>query len=233
MEKSNLPTLANLYEDNIEAAFKQDQFNLLMNQPPKTDWIKVNKYANNSNYIPIGIVETLLTKVFKSWYPEILREGTAFNGVYVTVRLHCLDYISNEWKQYDGIGAVELQVKAGSSPAQLENLNKNAIMMAFPMAKSYAIKDAAEHIGKLFGRDINRKDTMLFEADKSINIDTVSDRKEKSRITSYILSANNTAELMSIAIDDEARTFLLNKYNLLDVYESKFSLLSEIEMKNE
>jgi hypothetical protein len=37
--------------------------------------------------------------------------------------------------------------------------------MALPMAKSYAIKDACDHFGKLFGRDLNRK-TMGFEVDK-------------------------------------------------------------------
>jgi hypothetical protein len=35
-------------------------------------------------------------------------------------------------------------------------------MMAFTMAKSYAIKDACDHFGKLFGRDLNRKETMGF-----------------------------------------------------------------------
>lgn len=34
-------------------------------------------------------------------------------------------------------------------------------MKALPAAKSYAIKDACEHIGKLFGRDLNRTDTLV------------------------------------------------------------------------
>jgi hypothetical protein len=36
-------------------------------------------------------------------------------------------------------------------------------MMVLPMAKSYAIKDACDQFGKLFGRDLNRKETMGFE----------------------------------------------------------------------
>jgi hypothetical protein len=34
--------------------------------------------------------------------------------------------------------------------------------MALPSAKSYAIKDAAEHFGAIFGRDLNRKDIIQF-----------------------------------------------------------------------
>lgn len=174
-----LPTLAELYEDNIELAFKQDQFNQLVNVEPKKDWVKVNKYANNSKYVPIGVVETLLQKLFKKHRVEVLREGVMFNAVYVTVRLHYLNLINNEWDFHDGVGAVQLQTKSGSSPAELQNINNNAVMMALPMAKSYAIKDAAEHIGKLFGRDLNRKDVLELTPDASIKKDRVKERAIK------------------------------------------------------
>ena len=107
-----LPTLAELYDDNIELAFKQDQFNQLVNVEPKKDWVKVNKYANNSKYVPIGVVETLLQKLFKKHRVEVLREGVMFNAVYVTVRLHYLNLINNEWDFHDGVGAVQLQTKS-------------------------------------------------------------------------------------------------------------------------
>ena len=43
-------------------------------------------------------------------------------------------------------------------------MQTNAIQLALPSAKSYAIKDAAEHIGALFGRDIMRKETLSYTA---------------------------------------------------------------------
>lgn len=168
MKKVTLPTLAELYSDNIEVAFKKDQLNLLANTEPKQDWVKTNTYANNAKYIPIGIVETLLQKLFKEFKVEVLREGVMFNSVYVTVRLHYLHPVSNEWSYHDGVGAVQLQTKKGFSPAELQNINNNAVMMALPMAKSYALKDAAEHIGKIFGRDLNRKDVLEYTMDNSI-----------------------------------------------------------------
>jgi hypothetical protein len=207
-----LPTLADLYEDNIELAFKQDQFNQLVNVEPKKDWIKTNKYANNSKYIPIGIVETLLQKLFKQHRVEVIREGVMFNSVYVTVRLHYLNLINNEWTYHDGVGAVQLQTKSGSSPAELQNINNNAVMMALPMAKSYAIKDAAEHIGAIFGRDLNRKDVLELTPDNSIQKDRVKERAIKMIEAARTL---NDINILYNELPKEYHTLISEKENKL------------------
>lgn len=219
IKSGKLPTLAELYEDNLQIAFKQDQFNYLVNQEPKAEWIKENKYAGNSKYLPIGIVETLLQKIFKSYKIEVLREGVMFNAVYVTVRLHYLNLMNNEWTFNDGLGAVQLQTKQGTSPADLQNINNNAVMMALPMAKSYAIKDAAENIGKIFGRDINRKDVMAFSVDKSLSIQDKNDETEKQRAIDFINNATSQQQLKSMSNE------LLEKYDLLDIYDFKMQNL--------
>lgn len=215
MSERKLPTIAELYEDNIEVAFKNDQFNQLLNIEPKKDWVKVNKYAGNSNYLPIGIVETLMQKLFKKYKVEVLREGAMFNAVYVAVRVHYWDGIDNTWNFHDGVGAVQLQTKQGTSPADMQNINNNAVMMALPMAKSYAIKDACEHIGRLFGRDLNRKDTLAFEADKSMSIDSINDQKEYNRILIKIENSKSVDEL------NELPESVLEKYGLLETYYLK------------
>lgn len=220
LQKTNtLPTLNELYEANIEIAFKNDQFNLLVNQQPKKEWVKENKFAGNSKYIPIGIVETMLQRIFKKYRIEILREGTAFNGVYVVVRVHYLNLMNSEWDWHDGVGAVQLQTKAGASPAQLENINNNALMMAFPMAKSYAIKDAVEHIGKLFGRDLNRKDVLEYTT--SISINETADNKEKNRIENHIKNSKTIQELTDINLK------VVIHHGLKEYYENKLNELSK------
>ena len=40
--------------------------------------------------------------------------------------------------------------------------------MAFPLAKTVAIKDACDHFGDLFGANLNRRDTIAYTADASI-----------------------------------------------------------------
>jgi len=170
--KRELPVLADLYKaDDIATLFKTDQFNLLMNQAPEPKWIKENPYAGNSKYIPIGILETLLQRIFKEFRIEVMREGTMFNSVYVTIRLHYLNPVTGLWSYHDGVGSAQIQTAKGASAADLASINNNAVMMALPMAKSYAIKDACDHFGKLFGRDLNRKETMGFGVDKNLDPD--------------------------------------------------------------
>jgi hypothetical protein len=70
--------------------------------------------------------------------------------------------------QFDGIGAAQLQTKKDTSPADLQNINNGALSMAFPIAKTLAVKDAADHIGKLFGSDLNRKDTLEYKPDADL-----------------------------------------------------------------
>jgi hypothetical protein len=175
--KRELPLISEIYADSsLETLFKQDQFNLLMNQQPEPKWILTNAYAGNSKYIPIGIKETLLQRIFKEFRVEILREGTMFNAVYVTIRLHYLHPVTGEWSYHDGTGADQIQTKSGASAADLSSIGNNAVAMSLPKAVSFAISDASDHFGKLFGRDLNRKETMGFGVDK--NLDKEAEYKE-------------------------------------------------------
>ena len=158
---SNIPTLADLNKD-IQAAFKHDQLNTLLNQQPPQTWVKQNKFANNSLYLPIDKVEFLLTRIFQQWRCEVIDYKQLFNSVSCHIRLHYLNPITGEWSFHDGVGAADIQVKAGSSASELQNINRNATGMALPIAKSYALKDAAHHLGKLFGKDLNRADAVEF-----------------------------------------------------------------------
>ena len=176
-EPHKLPTLQELFEDSIELAAKSEGLNALLNVQPPQKWLKEHPYIKVKNdkgeavpykYLPIDKVEYLLTKIFKSWHPEITGQGTAFNGVWVTVRVHYFNPAINDWSFADGIGASQLQTAKGTSPADLANIYNGAIAMAFPAAKSYAIKDAAETIGKIFGADVSRKDTLAFSPDQEI-----------------------------------------------------------------
>lgn len=170
MQTTNLPTLAELTQD-IELAHKSDQLNLLLNQQPPQAWVKTHPYIKGYLYLPIDKVEHLLRKIFKNYKIEITNQGTAFNGVWVTVRVHFLNPVTNEWGFYDGIGAAQLQTKAGTSPSDLININNGALSMAFPIAKTVAVKDACDHFGSLFGSNLNRKDIVEFSADKNLSVE--------------------------------------------------------------
>lgn len=168
-ENKNLPTLADLTLD-VEVAYKNDQLNLLLNQEPPAKWVKEHPYIKGYKYLPIDKVEYLLTRIFKTYQVVITGQGTAFNGVWVTVRLIVTNPTNGLPMQFDGIGAAQLQTKKDTSPADLQNINNGALAMAFPIAKTAALKDAADHIGKLFGADLNRKDTLNFVPDEQLSV---------------------------------------------------------------
>lgn len=164
---SKLPTIQSLYNDK-EIARANDTFITLLNQPPKPEWVKTHPFIKGYKYLPIERVEYLLKTIFKRYRIEITGQGQSFNGVWVTVRVHYLNPVSGEWDYNDGIGAVELQTAKGTSPADLANINNGALGMAFPVAKTRAVKDATDHFGKLFGSDLNRKDEISYSFDVTL-----------------------------------------------------------------
>ena len=72
---SKLPTIAELFNDNLEEAYKNEQLNLLLNQAPPASWIKKHPYIKDYNYLPIDKIEYLLRRVFKQYKIEVLRKG--------------------------------------------------------------------------------------------------------------------------------------------------------------
>jgi hypothetical protein len=157
--KKQLPQLADLYHD-VELAAKNTELNILLNQAPKKEWVLQNKFANNTNYISIEKIEYLLTSIYLNWKVEIKGTQIIANSIVVTIRLHVQNPITGEWEWQDGIGASPIQTAKGAAATDFTQVNTSAVQMAAPAAESYAIKDAAEKLGKIFGKDINRKDVV-------------------------------------------------------------------------
>lgn len=156
-----LPTLTELY-GNKEAITKQNELNIILNSPPKKEWVKVHPISKQ-NYLPIEIVEYLLTMIYGSWNVEVRDSKILANSITVTIRLHLTNPITGKAEYQDGVGAMPIQIKKDSGGAiDFQNMNSNAIQLGLPAAESYAIKDAAEKLGKIFGKDINRKNSLNY-----------------------------------------------------------------------
>lgn len=208
---SNLPKIKDLY-NNLELAQKNDAFLTLLNQEPKKEWVKEHPYIRGYNYIPIERIEYLLKNIFKKYKIEITGQGQSFNGVWVTVRVHYLDPINNEWLFHDGIGAKELQTKGGSSPADLQNINNGALSMAYPIAKTIALKDACDHFGKLFGADLNRKQQTKYDLDLTL-IPMDNNHQNWDKVVEAIKTKKATIEQIK------------DKYNLTETAENELRKL--------
>lgn len=225
ISENKMPTIQELYL-NPELALKQDQLMHYLNQPPPAAWIKIHPYISGYKYLPIEKIEFLLKKIYKKYRIEILREGTAFNGVYVVIRLYYQDLISGEMEWQDGIGAIQLQTAKGTSPADLANINNGALSMAFPLAETIAIKDATDKLGDIFGANLNRKDVLAFQMDTKLA--TLVHTKEEERLIKLIDAADSIEILSALK---EHLTERINEYYIAkwDYLQEKLATNSESE----
>lgn len=173
-DPSKLPSISEIYNNDAMPVLKKDSlFQVLVNQPPKPDWLKAHPTIKTKNaagenvpyvYMPVERVEWLLTNIFLKWRVEVKEVKLIANSICVTVRLHYFDHAAKEWHWQDGVGASPLQTDAGSGPVDFNHIKSAAVQMGAPAAESYAFKDAAEKIGKLFGKDMNRKDIISYDS---------------------------------------------------------------------
>ena len=112
-----------------------------MNAQPPVTWVKKHPFIQNYLYLPIDKVEYLLQKIFKTFKIEVIKTGMLMNAVEVTVRVHYQHPVTGEMLFHDGVGAQELQTKkdSGNLSIDMSNVNKGAVMMALPIAKTIAI----------------------------------------------------------------------------------------------
>jgi len=235
-EKRKLPTLEQLISDeSIEKRGKSTDLVVLLNQTPPKAWIAkhpfINKEITNERgekqkvpfeYLPINKVEYLLNKIFIHYKIEVVKTGMLLNSVECHVRVHYKHPITNEWMFHDGVGAQEIQTKkdTGSLMMDMSNINKSAVQMALPIAKTLAIKDACDHFGKIFGSDLNRKDGIDYNNLLiSKTITEKNEETEKQRAIDFINNATKPEQLKSMSNE------LLEKYDLLDIYDLKLQNL--------
>jgi len=235
--KSKLPTFDDLINDN-ELIKKTDEkkLTILLNQHPPANWVAKHPYIKKEiiingekkvvpyEYLPINKVEFLLNRIFGRYKIEVLSTYIILNTVCCNVRVHYFHPIYNEWYFHDGVGAQEIQTKkdSGSLNLDMSNINKSAIQMALPIAKSLSIKDACDHFGKLFGSDLNRKDEVNYNGLLSENIIKRVNEVEKNRIINYINDCNDYNTLKNACTIEK-----LQEYNLVELFINKLE-----EIKN-
>lgn len=161
--KFRIPTIKDIVEDT-DVTIRQNALMVLLNQPPPAEWVATHPYIKGYKYLPIGRIEYLLKRIFTKYKIEVIKTGILFNAVECTVRVWFRDPISGEMEFHDGVGACELQTQKDSGTLKIDfsNVNKSAVEMALPIAKSKAIKDACDHFGRLFGSDLNHKEQFDF-----------------------------------------------------------------------
>lgn len=186
-----VPSIEMLYK-NKGMTVKKTVLATLLNKDPEPKWIENHPFIKVKDpitgkkiplqYLPIERIEWLMVSIFKGWRVEIKTVQLIGNGVVVTVRVWFLDPLAGDWDFTDGVGAQPLATEKGAGATDWNKLNTMAVQMATPAAESYAIKDACEKLGKLFGKDLNRDRNLGYnhlekQAEKIKNLENVLEDK--------------------------------------------------------
>ena len=209
-----LPSLNDIYSD-VESTTKNTALAVILNSEPPQAWVKIHPMTK-FKYITIERVEYLLTRIFGKWKVEVKESGILANSVQVIIRLYYIDPVSGDWDWQDGIGASPLQTNAGAGAIDFNQIKNAAVQMAAPAAESYAIKDAAEKLGKIFGKDLNRKDEINYQ---DLNENNSKRFKELERVQVMIEDAKNVTELEQLrkyVTDDTMNQFTIKYKEVLD-----------------
>lgn len=188
-----------------DTEWKMLEFKRILNQRPPKSVLKKNPNYGNQ-YIPLQLIEIMLNCIFKSYeivaaHPPAFAEGNIIFGINLIV----VHPITGERLTYYGTSAVPVTPKGG----QIGDVHYH-----LPAAKSYAIMNAAKHIGQIFRAESDDY-TKVFESyfeKKQEKLDPAVER-----VIQFIDKAKNKTALTKLKKDvDKVKSKAAN-----DAYDKK------------
>ncbi len=151
-----------------------EQFRKLINKKPKESELKAT-FDGKAKTLPISFVETTLDEIYLGqWGTENISVVHIANEICMTLTLWVIDPFTGVRITRVGAAAGAMQWDAvpdelkmkndllgrkekNAWAMDLQNKKQESLKLVFPKVKAMAIKNAAQSLGKSFGRDINRK----------------------------------------------------------------------------
>lgn len=133
----------------------------LVSSDPRSSWVKTNPFSNNARYLPIRIVEELLSGIFPFWQVKQQGEPKILgNSIVISVQLEVFNPLIGQWMTYAGVGAVPIEVEKNAHPTDWTQLKPKALHKNVPAALSFAVSNAAKKIGRIFGSHLNSTESI-------------------------------------------------------------------------
>lgn len=140
-----------------------EAFQRKLNENPPKEEIQINEQAGGAMYLPISFVQMKLDELYYGlWESEITHVQVVANEIIGYGTLTVTHPVTGGRLVRSGAGAVMVQMKSEKSGgngriSDVENKIKNTLVKDFPHLQAEIIKSAAKSLGKIFGRDLNRK----------------------------------------------------------------------------
>jgi hypothetical protein len=130
---------------------KVNKFNLILNQEPPKEWVK--ELRPGIKYIPIERLEWQMRSIFGEFWYRVTDLREIAGSIVATVNVRFYNPVTGSWDETEGVGAAPIVASEGDM----------GVALAVPAAKTFAVKDAVEPLGKIFGKDLNRADQILYD----------------------------------------------------------------------
>lgn len=125
--------------------------------------------------LPISFVEMTLDELFLGhWGTENFTSKVVANEVVGEIELWVIHPITGVRISRSGAAGIIIQVDKAPDDIQgkernqwaldVSNKKSNALDLGYPKLKAECVKNAAQSLGKVFGRDLNRKKSDVFNA---------------------------------------------------------------------
>lgn len=142
-------------------------FTQMLNRDPNQS--ELGKTADGKAFtLPISFVEMTLDEIFfGQWSTENFKWSVVTNEVQGSIDLVVIHPVTG--RELRRTGAASIVIMVDKAPDGMEgrernewalnpsNKKSNALDMGFPKLKAECLKNAAQSLGKIFGRDLNRK----------------------------------------------------------------------------
>ena len=155
------------YPLNPETLDALQKFQTRLNAPPNEQGVESTP-DNKAKTVVISHIEMTLDEMFfGQWKTENFKWAAIANEVQGSIELVCIHPVTGFELRRTGAASIVIMVDrvpegvTGSERNQWalnpSNKKANALDMAFPKLKAECLKNAAQSLGKIFGRDLNRK----------------------------------------------------------------------------
>jgi len=192
------------HKDNLEALQK---FQQMLNAAP--DQVGIEKTPDGKAFtLVISHVETTLDEMFFGhWRTENFKWERMANEVVGSLDLVVIHPITGYELRRTGAGSIVIMVDR--APQNLDNIERNrwalnadnkkpnALDLAFPKLKTECLKNAAVSLGKLLGRDLNRKNVDLYKPFK-LKGSLTSSNKDVAYVRELIQQATDLTQLHKV-----------------------------------
>jgi len=184
------------YEDLEKLKILMQDFSRKLNTEPDPREFEQTP-DKRASFLPISFVEMTLDELFfGQWELSEPVTQQIFNEVVGHAILTVWHPITNRPLKRAGFGAVVITQDANSAIQDFNTTKKkNALDLTYPKLKAEILKNAAQSLGKIFGRDINRKAVDSFKpslkplSDKAL-LDAIK-RVESGQIETIALAEAN------------------------------------------